>query len=130
LDPLSRQFSYASAAHPTAYVLDTKGEVQARLESMAPPLGIMPDAAFPAGEGLTLESGDLAIFFTDGISEAMGPDGALFGESRVLDVIRGSQSEPASQIIGRLHRAVLDFCRQDVLLDDMTAIVLKVGARP
>jgi hypothetical protein len=48
----------------------------------------------------------------------------------VLDVVRGSQSRPASQIISRLHRAVLDFRRQDVLLDDTTAIVLKVEASP
>ena len=126
----SRQFSYASAGHPTAYVLDASGKVKARLESTAPPLGIMPDAAFPAGESLTLEPGDLAILLTDGVLEATAPDGTPFGESRVLEVVRGSQSQPAGQIISRLHRAVLDFRRQEVLLDDMTAIVLKVDARP
>ncbi len=130
LDPHSGRFSYASAGHPPAYVLDAAGKVKARLQSTAPPLGIMPDAAFPAGEGLTLESGDLALLFTDGVPEATAPDGTLFGESRVLEVVRDSQSEPASQIIGRLHRAVLDFRRQEVSLDDMTAIVLKVEARP
>jgi serine phosphatase RsbU (regulator of sigma subunit) len=126
LDPHSRRFSYASAGHPTVYILDASGELKARLESTGPPLGIMPNAIFPAGESLTLESGDLAILYTDGVLEAMAPDGTLFGESRVLEVVRGSQSAPASQIISRLHRAVLDFCRQEVLLDDMTAIVLKM----
>ncbi len=53
-----------------------------------------------------------------------------FGARRVLEIVRGSQNEPASRIIRCLHRAVLDFCRQEVLLDDMTAIVLKVDARP
>jgi sigma-B regulation protein RsbU (phosphoserine phosphatase) len=130
LDPQSRRFSHASAGHPTAYVLDAAGELKARLESTGPPLGIMPDASFPAGEGLTLESGDLSIVLTDGALEATAPDGTLFGKSRVLEVVRGSQSSPASQIIRCLHRAVLDFCCQEVLLDDMTAIVLKVNARP
>ena len=74
LDPHSRQFSYASAGHPTAYVLDASGKVKARLESTAPPLGIMPDAAFPAGESLTLEPGDLVIVLTDGVLEATAPD--------------------------------------------------------
>ena len=90
----------------------------------------MPDAAFPGGEGLTLEPGDLAILLTDGVLEATAPDGTPFGESRVLEVVRGSQSRPASQIISNLHRAVLDFRRQDVLLDDMTVVLLKVGAGP
>ena len=130
LDPLSRQISYASAGHPAACVLDAAGKVKARLESTAPPLGIMPDAAFPAGESLTLEPGDLAIFLTDGVLEATAPDGTPFGESGVLEVVRGSQSKPASQIISDLHRAVLDFSRRDVLLDDMTAVVLKLDARP
>jgi serine phosphatase RsbU (regulator of sigma subunit) len=126
LDPHSRRFSYASAGHPTAYVFDAAGKVKGRLESTAPPLGIMPNAVFPAGESLTLESGDLMILFTDGVLEAAAPDDTLFGESRVLEVVRGSRSEPASHIISRLHRAVLDFRRKEVLLDDMTAIVLKV----
>ncbi len=82
------------------------------------------------GESLTLESGDLMILFTDGVLEAAAPDDTLFGESRVLEVVRGSQSEPASHIISRLHRAVLDFRRKEVLLDDMTAIVLKVDVSP
>ena len=69
-------------------------------------------------------------FLTDGVLEATAPDGTPFGESGVLEVVRGSQSKPASQIISDLHRAVLDFSRRDVLLDDMTAVVLKLDARP
>jgi serine phosphatase RsbU (regulator of sigma subunit) len=130
LDPNSRQFSYASAGHPTAYVLDASGEVKARLESTAPPLGIMPDGAFPAGESLTLEPGDLAILLTDGVLDATAPDGTFFGEQRVLEVVRSGRGEPASQIICHLHQAVLDFRRQEVFLDDMTVIVLKVDTRP
>ena len=127
LDPQSRRFSYASAGHPTAYVLDASGRMKARLQSTAPPLGVMPDAAFPAGPDLTLESGDLAVLLTDGVLEATAPDGTPFGEGRVLEVVRGCQSEPAARIISRLHRAILDFHDQEVLLDDMTIIVLKVA---
>jgi serine phosphatase RsbU (regulator of sigma subunit) len=127
LDPQSRRFSYANAGHPTAYVLDASGRMKARLQSTAPPLGVMPDAAFPAGPDLTLESGDLAVLLTDGVLEATAPDGTPFGEGRVLEVVRGCQSEPAARIISRLHRAVLDFHHQEVLLDDMTIIVLKVA---
>jgi serine phosphatase RsbU (regulator of sigma subunit) len=130
LDPRSRRLSYSSAGHPTAYVVDATGDLKARLDSTGPPLGIMPDAAFPTVESLTLESGDLAILFTDGVLEATAPDGTPFGESRLLEIVRGSQSKPASEIIRHLHRAVRDFCRQEALLDDMTAIVLKVDARP
>ena len=129
LDSQSRQFSYVSAGHPPAYLLDASGKLKARLESTAIPLGVKPDATFLAGKSLTLEPGDLAILLTDGVLEATAPDGTLFGESRVLQVVRDTQSKPASQIIRRLRRAVLDFRRQEVLLDDMTVILLKVGAR-
>jgi serine phosphatase RsbU (regulator of sigma subunit) len=126
LDPHLRRFSYASAGHPAAYVLNAAGDLRARLDSTAPPLGIMPDADFPAGLSLTLESGDVAVILTDGVLEAMAPDGTLFDDLRVLEVVRRHQTRPAGEIISHLHRAVLDFCRQDVLRDDMTAIVLKV----
>ena len=95
LDSHTRQFTYASAGHPPAYILDASGKVKVRLESTAPPLGIMPDAAFPAGEGLTLEPGDVAVLITDGALEATAPDGAVFGASRAGN--RPGQSKRAGQ---------------------------------
>lgn len=56
-------------------------------------------------------------------------DNTRFGEARVLEVVRSNQSAPADQIISRLHRSVLAFRHEEVLLDDVTAIVRKVDAR-
>jgi serine phosphatase RsbU (regulator of sigma subunit) len=40
LDPQARTLSYASAGHPTGYVLDASGNVKAELKSTAPPVAI------------------------------------------------------------------------------------------
>ncbi len=55
LDPQSRSFHYASAGHPTGYVLDSAGAVKARLESTAPPLAVSPASEeFPAADPVIL----------------------------------------------------------------------------
>ena len=45
-------------------------------------VGVQPGLAFPATE-VELAPGDLLLAFTDGVTEAMSPDGALFGEARL-----------------------------------------------
>src|SRR5262249_13204072 len=80
LDPPSRSLVHASAGHTSGYVLDPSGAVRALLDSTGPPLGIMPEATFPAGPALTLGPGEIALLLTDGILEACSPGGDLFGK--------------------------------------------------
>ena len=87
LDPQSRLFRYASAGHPTGYVLDSSGVVRARLESTAPPLAIFPAMEFPAAEPVALERGDIVVLLTDGIQEAASPTGEPLGTDRLLEVV-------------------------------------------
>ena len=58
------------------------------------PLGIMPDAAFPAGEGLTLEPGDLAIISRTVSWRQPRPTARPSANRGVLEVVR-EQPKPA-----------------------------------
>ncbi len=127
LDPHTRSFVYASAGHPTAYVLSETGEVKRALESTGIPLGISPDVAYPSPDAITLEPGDLVLFLTDGILEARAPDGTPFQPERVLDLVRYYREGSAMQIIDNLYHAVRAFTHNGPQTDDITAVVLKVG---
>src|SRR5207247_7532850 len=48
LDPSDRSFCYTSAGHVTGYLLNSSGAIREKLVSTAMPLGILPDAEFPA----------------------------------------------------------------------------------
>jgi sigma-B regulation protein RsbU (phosphoserine phosphatase) len=126
IDPQTRSFQYASAAHPTGYVLDPTGTVKAQLESTALPLAIFPDTEFPTADPITLEPGDVVVLVTDGIQEAISPTGEPFGTDRLLEVVRANRTKKAAQIVESLYRAVCEFSQREEPVDDVTTIVIKV----
>ena len=127
LDPAGRTFVYASAGHPTGYILNAAGEVKQALPSTAIPLGIMPECGFPSSTPIPLETGDLILFLTDGIVEARSPDGAIFGTRRTIDLVRCYRHSPARQIVENLYHAVRAYAQNQPQYDDITATVIKVG---
>jgi PAS domain S-box-containing protein len=128
LDPPARRLTYASAGHPTGYVIDAAGGVKARLPSTGFPLGVFGDAEFPTGDPIVLEPGDMVLLLTDGILEVRSPAGTPFGDERALEIARASRSRSSREIIEALYRAVLDFSQSEQPDDDVTAIVIKTKA--
>jgi serine phosphatase RsbU (regulator of sigma subunit) len=119
---------YSSAGHTTGYILDAAGSVKTLLESTGFPLGIDPEGEFLNSPVLRLEPGELVLIFTDGIVEARAATDEHFGLARALDVVLHHRDRPACEIITELYLAVRDFCRDKSPLDDVTAVVIKVGA--
>jgi sigma-B regulation protein RsbU (phosphoserine phosphatase) len=90
------------------------------------PVGLEPDiSAFIESRLLTLGVDDVLVLYTDGITEAEDPRGALFGIERLCEsAVRarvGTANEIREQIIGEVaaHTA------KQPLRDDITLVVLK-----
>lgn len=128
LDPATRSLSYAGAGHPPGYVLDAGGRVRATLDSEGFLLGVEPAATFPATT-VPLEPGDLILLATDGIMEAGPREGEAFGAARMLELVGRHRHRPPDEIVTALFVAVIDHCA-DNCLDDLTAVVIKVGGPP
>ena len=126
IDPMSRSFSYASAGHPTGYVIRANGQVKANLESTAFPLAVLPDTVIPKAPSVVLEPGDTVILLSDGVLECRSPEEQPFGSRRVIDLVRNHRDRSAREIIDRLYRGVCEFAGSESLWDDVTAIVVKV----
>jgi phosphoserine phosphatase RsbU/P len=126
IDPVTRAFSYASAGHPTGYLLGANGEIKNLLKRTAVPLGINPEAKYPPAVPVPWQSGDILLVLTDGIEEAMAPDESFFGIERTLAVVRQQREKSAREIADALYRAAREFCGTGSQLDDVTAIVIKV----
>jgi phosphoserine phosphatase RsbU/P len=127
LDPHTRSFTYASAGHPTGYVLNAAGVVKASLESTGIPLGINPDSTYPSSAPLILDPGDMVLLLTDGVLEAQAPDRAPFQAERVLHLMRLYRNDPAMRIVENLYHAVRAFALDAPQMDDISVVVLKVG---
>ncbi|HLQ45557.1 MAG TPA: fused response regulator/phosphatase [Planctomycetaceae bacterium] len=127
LNPHTRSFVYANAGHPTGYVLDATGAVKSELESGGFPLGLMSDHAYQSSGEIILQPGEFVVLVSDGILDARSPQDTMFGKERTLDIVRVYCEESALQIVDNLYYAARGFSQHTPQLDDITAVVLKVG---
>jgi serine phosphatase RsbU (regulator of sigma subunit) len=123
LDPRAHSLTVASAGHNLA-IYAPRGAAPIPLTTEGIPLGI----AAPAGVGerrLALASGDVVIFYTDGVTDALAPNGAEFGDERLLEVVAAQRGGTAEEIAAAIEAAVQDFAGEAAQADDLTLIVLK-----
>jgi sigma-B regulation protein RsbU (phosphoserine phosphatase) len=87
LDPATGVLTYMNGGHNAPIVVNSAGEIKARLKPTGPAVGMLPDAVFGTHQ-VTLEPGDLLITFTDGVLDARNPAGQLFTEKRLLSLLQ------------------------------------------
>jgi sigma-B regulation protein RsbU (phosphoserine phosphatase) len=75
---------------------------------------------------LPLGPGDLFMLYTDGLSEAMNPDGDCFGDARLADLVGAHPDLPADQLRERILRDIATFAGAAPQHDDMTMVLLRV----
>jgi serine phosphatase RsbU (regulator of sigma subunit)/PAS domain-containing protein len=126
IDPKSRTLTYVNAGHPPGLILDSAGEVKASLDGKNMPLAILPEVDFILGGPVQLETGDMVLFFTDGLVEAQTRDGPMFGVERALQIVRENRDKTPTEIIEALYRAVCEYLEAERLFDDVTVVVVKV----
>ncbi len=124
-DPLSRQLTYSSAGHnPPRVRRCATGEILALDGARSFPLGITPEV-HNEDAIIQLLPGDQLLFYTDGITEATGPDGAMFGVAR-LDGILARCRHDADEIKTAIVAAVEDFTAGAPATDDRTIVAAKI----
>jgi len=91
LDPMTGHAWCVDAGHGLA-MLRQNGETSRPRLGMGIPLGIDPDFSFTA-ERITLEPGDAALLYTDGLVEQTCLDGSEFGSDRVQRYLEGDHAD-------------------------------------
>ncbi len=124
--------TYARAGHtPLIYV---PGGVAPRAHILTPDglvLGLKIDRGelferLLQEETIALRPGDLFVFFTDGISEAMNARDDCFGEGRLGQLVEAHAHLPSDELRERVLREISAFVGDAPQHDDMTMILLKV----
>jgi sigma-B regulation protein RsbU (phosphoserine phosphatase) len=77
-------------------------------------------------ETIQLESGDLLVAYTDGVTEALNCAGEEFGEHRLQDAIAKTSHLGAEQVRDLLVREIQDWCDGAPQHDDLTFLIMKV----
>ena len=120
LDGDTRTLQYCNAGNPYP-VLVSRGQTRL-LEKGGAVLGVFPSWTY---EDLTIElrPGDRLLLYTDGITEASGPDEQEFGEANVTEFARTNSGHSAAELNSLLLAHVSGFCG-DHFQDDATVVVV------
>jgi sigma-B regulation protein RsbU (phosphoserine phosphatase) len=89
------------------------------------PLGIFEEAAYDEW-GVTLATGDVVVFHSDGIAETANSEGQFFGTERLRKLIEDHHELNANELADRVFREVEWFAQGAPPMDDRTIVVLKV----
>lgn len=128
LDTQKRSLEFARAGHcPTLYYSKKAGKSDF-FESKGLGLGILRNeryANFVHVNEMPFEKGDIAVLYTDGISEATNEENEEFGYERLKSLLdQNSHYDPVmiqKVIISKLY----EFCGNKDLNDDYTMVVIK-----
>jgi sigma-B regulation protein RsbU (phosphoserine phosphatase) len=89
------------------------------------PIGIFDDATYDDWS-VTLNSGDILVFYSDGLTEASSRDGKLFGAARLKTLIGENTHLSSAELADRMLEAVQEFTQGGAITDDRTLVVMKV----
>lgn len=115
---------YANAGHNPPLVLRDRGESAylPRLGGLV--LGAMTDYPYHTGS-LTLAAGDTLVLYTDGVTEAMNTDDALFGDTRLLAACLPERHRAPTVVVPVLLGAVREFAGPAPQSDDITILAVR-----
>jgi sigma-B regulation protein RsbU (phosphoserine phosphatase) len=125
LDPEKRRLQYVNAGHnPPFAVRKSSGDV-IMLRASGIAMGVLDDVSLEEKE-IELESNDIVVFYTDGITEAINSAGEQFGEKRLVETIERNADLTVTDLIGRVKDEVFNFAKGQPQHDDFTLVLLKV----
>lgn len=127
VDVKTRTLTLVNAGHCPAAALIGEEKKIIRLNGLA--LGVDKGEVFNrvlSESKIQLSEGDVVVFYTDGIIEAVNQDGEEFGYDRLLKSIDASRNKSAEEIKNDLLSAVNVFTEPGgAIRDDLTIVVLK-----
>lgn len=124
LDPASGQMDLANAGHnrPLWYS-DTTGAVdEIKTQGMA--LGLYANLTIEQ-KMLEILPGDVLLFYTDGLTEAMNTQDEFYGEDQLAEVFGANHYQDAEGILDMIRASWLAFTIGTEQADDVSMVVVK-----
>jgi sigma-B regulation protein RsbU (phosphoserine phosphatase) len=124
MDIESGETRYANAGHNPPVFLPCGGEPRWIAPLGEPVAGVVEDMRYSTG-AMTLKPGDLLFIYTDGVTEAMNPDGELFGDKRLMALLSGEDEPFAPELVQDVGETIRAFARGAEQSDDITMLAMQ-----
>lgn len=116
------RIDYANAGHNAPIIVSKDGQSRF-IETGNVPLGVVADYEFTESS-TCLNIGDLFMLYTDGVTEATAPDGALYGEDRFVEILAQDASGTLMALSQQIEQELMIF-QADHQEDDITMLFLR-----
>ncbi|MGE3173139.1 MAG: PP2C family protein-serine/threonine phosphatase [Planctomycetota bacterium] len=125
IDRNSRRMTVSSAGHNPLFVYRAAtGDVQT-IDAHGPPLGFSASGEY-GSESVTLASGDVLLLYTDGITEAVDADAEMFGDARLVELLRRAAEGSPHDILQAILAELAAFTGRNRYDDDVSLSIVKV----
>jgi len=127
IDATAKTVTLCSAGQTQPIHLSSKTGKASLIETVGDtfPLGILEDVNYEETY-IHLTKGDVVIFYTDGIVEAMNEREEMFGFDRLLELVQTSQALDADELLKKIIDQTNAFVGDAIQHDDLTVIVVRV----
>jgi sigma-B regulation protein RsbU (phosphoserine phosphatase) len=127
LDSSTGDFRYTLAGHPGPVLLPSGGKAKI-LPGRGYPIGLA-DGPKPYNEwGIRLNPGDRLYLYSDGIPEAVSPEGLPFGNERMLQRMEAGRLEPLCGVVNDLVAGIEAWSGPSRVRDDLSVLAVEVRA--
>jgi serine phosphatase RsbU (regulator of sigma subunit) len=114
----------ASAGHEPPLLLRADEAEPVWLDASGPLLGAYQRLDLTECS-IDLAPGDLALLYTDGVTDAQAASGERFGDARLLDAVRSAPSRSAADVVGAVCDAYHRFQGEMPAADDVTMVAVR-----
>jgi serine phosphatase RsbU (regulator of sigma subunit) len=115
---------FISAGHNPAYLFRS---ATGKIEALAPDAGVlgMFDSSSFGSREFHLDKGDILVVYSDGLTDAETPQGEMFGEKRLLEIIQREGPSGSPAVERNFLKAIPDFTQGTPQTDDITFVIVE-----
>ena len=126
VDPSTGQLDYINAGHDAPLLLRRQTSALEQLSAHGLALGMMAGHVHQP-QSTTLQAGDRLLVFTDGLPEALSPEGLALGDAAVSAALQAAADTPQS-LLAQLQAELSRHVAGREPHDDVTLLCLFAGA--
>ncbi len=125
-DLVEYRFSFVDCGHMrTIYCHDDSNKC-CLLAGVNMPLGFPKQDPFKQ-ISVSFKPGDLFVFYSDGLTEAKDRNDNLYGEKRLVDLVKENARIEPEKLISSIRKDIVEFSKSETFDDDVTCVIIKIS---
>lgn len=123
----SGELIYSNAGHNPPFIIRKGGEVEAMTKTHGMALGVMEDLDYKSDK-VILNPGDVFFSYTDGVTEAEGPESKQFGEQSLIKLLDKYRDLAVNELVNTIRSDISEFAAGYPQSDDITMLGIRFKA--